>query len=262
MAGAENLYALSRAKPSSQGSAELPARMDNPNIMPCSRLEPYPCSDDDSESAAGQNASISSPCAGLMEVPSSSSSFSPSESEKRTGSTYESEAASQDFPIDSPSPSSYFIGQDASTDDKVRVMNGVGTTRTRRREQVNHLPPALPNPRRSAKKQIQMWQDWEKTYVQNVVKEVCGEDNSASRTELRWELFSDRLAAKYSINRSASSIKNYWNREGRAASGYDERNKKDPHHMITGVQDKEKRKAARRGRGQGEPIYSFTPLLG
>lgn len=256
MTGAERLYALSQGKQVNSDSEHAPARTDKPTSLPHSHQSPTLLAEsghlyyDDSDSATGQDGTLSSQYTGIIGIPSSSSSSS-LESEQHRGSLYESEAASPRVLADSPSLSS-LTGQYRNTDRQDQNTRGRDSIKTRRSGLLNHLASAIPRPRSSGTRHIQLWREWDKTCVQDVVREVCDENKPASRTENRWELFSDRLASKYSINRSGSSIKNYWNREGRAASGYDERNKKDPDHMTTGVQDSEKRKAARRAAGQGK----------
>ena len=71
------------------------------------------------------------------------------------------------------------------------------------------------------------------------------EGGTAARTERRWIVVSERLASRFGISRSWTSIKNYWNRQGRQTSGHDERNTKHPDRMTTGGQNKEERRSAR-----------------
>lgn len=88
------------------------------------------------------------------------------------------------------------------------------------------------------------WSDVEKGYVATLMHEVM-QDESISKTEKRWVKAGDLLQERYGVTRTATAIKNYWNREGRNASGLDERNKKNPNKLVTGVQAPADRKAQR-----------------
>lgn len=88
------------------------------------------------------------------------------------------------------------------------------------------------------------WSTSEKAYVTTLMHEVM-QDERISKTEKRWVKVGELLQQRYNVTRTATAIKNYWNREGRSTSGLDERNKKNPNKLITGVQDPEDRKALR-----------------
>jgi len=88
------------------------------------------------------------------------------------------------------------------------------------------------------------WSTSEKAYVTTLMHEVM-RDERISKTEKRWVKVRDLLQQRYNVTRTATAVKNHWNREGRSTSGLDERNKKNPNKLITGVQDPEDRKALR-----------------
>ncbi|KAL9125486.1 MAG: hypothetical protein Q9217_005315 [Psora testacea] len=100
----------------------------------------------------------------------------------------------------------------------------------------------------ATKRDIRPWQEAEKERVKDLMREILIECGPNSRTERRWAIVSDRLASRYSIYRTWTSVKNYWNREGRESSKIDERNVKNPARMVTGVQDKQQRKDARQAK--------------
>ena len=91
------------------------------------------------------------------------------------------------------------------------------------------------------------WQQHEKDAVIAVMRDIMGKKLPGCKTEKRWQLASKMLEC-YNVDRTGPMVKNYWNREGRLASGIDERNKPDPSRMITGVQDPEKRRQARQAK--------------
>ena len=70
-------------------------------------------------------------------------------------------------------------------------------------------------------------------------------EGQVNLTEKKWEVISNRLAARYGFTRSKTSIKNYWNRQGRAQTGVDERRKPNPDKLVTSVSKPEQRKRAR-----------------
>lgn len=94
------------------------------------------------------------------------------------------------------------------------------------------------------KKQDVKWTAHEKDLVRSLMEEVISEQQ-VNLTEKKWEVISDRLAARNGFVRSKTSIKNYWNREGRSQTGVDERRKPNPNKMVTSLQNAEQRKRAR-----------------
>ena len=65
------------------------------------------------------------------------------------------------------------------------------------------------------------------------------------KTEKRWTLISEYLESVYGVKRTWSSIKNYWNRDGRRIFGIDERNNPAGRAITTGAQSKLERKERR-----------------
>lgn len=65
-------------------------------------------------------------------------------------------------------------------------------------------------------------------------------------TEAKWNRVSYQLRERYGFERSASGIKNYWARKGRAKYGIDERRKPRPEKMVTSLQSPETRRVARK----------------
>lgn len=102
----------------------------------------------------------------------------------------------------------------------------------------------LTGPTRKPKKQDKHWTTREKDLVRVLMEEVIAEQQ-VNLTEKKWEVISDRLAARFSFNRSNTSIKNYWNRQGRAQTGVDERRKPNPTKLVTSATTAEQRKRAR-----------------
>lgn len=96
----------------------------------------------------------------------------------------------------------------------------------------------------TARKDSRRWRKHEKAAVTTLMREVIAE-GIHSLTEERWKVISRRLDSRYSIDRTWTAVKNYWNRQGRRDTNIDERKVKKPHRMITGVQDPESRKRAR-----------------
>ena len=117
-----------------------------------------------------------------------------------------------------------------------------------------------------SKRDVRAWVEEEKIIVQQLMEELMNEGVVAAHTEQRWIIISERLASRYSIQRTWTSVKNYWNRDGRHASGLDERKKKQPDRLKTGIQNKEQRKVARQGKrkkkgsiGQDEGVSPQAP---
>lgn len=75
------------------------------------------------------------------------------------------------------------------------------------------------------------WKDDEKKYVIAFMQEVI---NEGETTEKKWAIVSSRLMSRYAVDRSAGSVKNWWNRHGRAMSNIDERIVPKPDKMKTG----------------------------
>lgn len=95
------------------------------------------------------------------------------------------------------------------------------------------------------KKQDKSWTAHERDLVRALMQEVLAE-GQVNLTEKKWEVISDRLASRYGFRRSNTSIKNYWNRQGRAQTGVDERRKPNPTKLTTSVQTAQQRKRARK----------------
>ncbi|KAL2051329.1 hypothetical protein ABVK25_008381 [Lepraria finkii] len=64
-------------------------------------------------------------------------------------------------------------------------------------------------------------------------------------TEGKWVKTRDRLRQNWAIFKTITMCRNYWFRYGRQATGIDERKKKKPDRMVTGIMDPEKRKRKR-----------------
>ncbi|KAM0799372.1 hypothetical protein BDR22DRAFT_964025 [Usnea florida] len=93
-------------------------------------------------------------------------------------------------------------------------------------------------------KDSRRWGKHEKAAVTVLMREVIAE-GTHSLTEERWKVISRRLDSRYSIDRTWTAVKNYWNRQGRRDTNIDERKIKKPNRMTTGVQDPESRRRAR-----------------
>ena len=113
--------------------------------------------------------------------------------------------------------------------------------------------PKKPSTGETNKRQIKTWNDHEKQCVNQLMAVLVAEDSPESKTEQRWQVISTRMLAQYGVERSAGSIKNYWNRTGRQATGLDERGTKAPDRMVTGKQDAAKRKKARQNKKTKTP---------
>ena len=108
--------------------------------------------------------------------------------------------------------------------------------------------PTEHSPGSGTRRDVRPWTDSEKQQVKDLMEEIVSQGTPESRTERRWAMVSDRLAILYGTYRTWTSIKNYWNREGRKDSKIDERNIKQPDRMVTGVQDKQQRQWARQAK--------------
>lgn len=75
------------------------------------------------------------------------------------------------------------------------------------------------------------WKDDEKNYVIALMQEVVKEGET---TERKWAIVSSRLMSRYAVDRSVGSVKNWWNRHGRAMSNIDERIVPKPYKLKTG----------------------------
>lgn len=71
------------------------------------------------------------------------------------------------------------------------------------------------------------------------------EDASVKATDEKWQLLADRLQERHGFERTANSIKNFWQRKGRAQFGIDERVVPKPDRMSTSVEDPAERKRRR-----------------
>lgn len=97
------------------------------------------------------------------------------------------------------------------------------------------------------------WKDDEKNYVIALMQEVVEEGET---TEMKWAIVSSRLMSRYAVERSVGSVKNWWNRHGRAMSNIDERIVPKPYKLKTGRR-KEHRSSEREAEGvDGDPIDS------
>ena len=102
-------------------------------------------------------------------------------------------------------------------------------------------------PEKETKKVQAKWTDTEKRLVEVLMGQVISE-GQVGQSDRRWVAVSDRLMRQYGISRSHTAIKNFWNREGRAATGIDERRIPNPNKLVTGVQAPEDRKRARQAK--------------
>lgn len=75
------------------------------------------------------------------------------------------------------------------------------------------------------------WKENEKKYVIGLMQEVVSEGET---TEKKWAIVSRRLMSRYAMDRSVGSVKNWWNRHGRAMSNIDERIVPKPNKLETG----------------------------
>ena len=73
------------------------------------------------------------------------------------------------------------------------------------------------------------------------------ENHASLGTEKRWEEAARRLRL-LDVHRTASAVKNHWNRVGRVASRVDERQVSNPYKMQTGLQASSKIAARREKR--------------
>ena len=89
------------------------------------------------------------------------------------------------------------------------------------------------------------WQALEREYVKVLMQEILTEQKF-HKSEKKWTEISKHLMDRFQVDRSAGAVKNYWNRHGRQDSGIDERKNKRPDRMVTGVQDPESRREARK----------------
>ena len=80
-----------------------------------------------------------------------------------------------------------------------------------------------------------------------VMTAMMQENHKSLGKEERWEEAARRLQL-LNVNRTAAGMKNHWNREGRAASGIDERRPPNPRKMKTGLQAASKVTALRESR--------------
>lgn len=71
------------------------------------------------------------------------------------------------------------------------------------------------------------------------------EDVKVRGTDHKWQILADRLRKMHGYERTANSVKNFWQRKGRATFGIDERIVAKPEKMITSVQNPEDRKKRR-----------------
>ena len=99
------------------------------------------------------------------------------------------------------------------------------------------------------KRNIQAWNDNDKQLVNQLMAELIQSNHAVAKTEKKWEWVSDHMKSRHGIDRSAGSIKNYWNRHGRLATGLDERKTPKPNKLVTGSEDPDERKRKRQAGG-------------
>lgn len=87
------------------------------------------------------------------------------------------------------------------------------------------------------------WPEFLCDKVEILIRESVAEGD---KTEDNWDVISHRLRERYGFERSASGIKNYWARRGRAKYGIDERRKPKPETMATSLKTPQTRRAARK----------------
>lgn len=88
------------------------------------------------------------------------------------------------------------------------------------------------------------WESPEKSAVHLLMGEILDEQENHD-TEQKWKVISDRLMARYSMDRSPLAVKNYWCRYGRSATGVDERRRPDADRMVTGYMNPAVRRRSR-----------------
>lgn len=97
----------------------------------------------------------------------------------------------------------------------------------------------------AAEKNTSKWTNREGQMVAILMREVISE-GVVNHTESRWDVVAARLSFRFAVDRTASAVKNYWNRYGRAANpSLDERRTARPDKLVTGVQDPVSRRKAR-----------------
>ena len=83
------------------------------------------------------------------------------------------------------------------------------------------------------------WTDDERRLVGQYMKEIVAAN--IVKGEAKFAEIANRITATTGIHRTWNSVKNYWNRDGRKAHGFDERIHRRVPFMQTGVRDKNKR---------------------
>ncbi len=96
------------------------------------------------------------------------------------------------------------------------------------------------------------WKANEKKYVIGLMQEVV---NEGETTEQKWAIVSRRLMSRYAVDRSVGSVKNWWNRHGRAMSNIDERIVPKPNKLETGR--RKERQSTKRGANGMESDHSM-----
>jgi hypothetical protein len=84
------------------------------------------------------------------------------------------------------------------------------------------------------------------------------EDVKVKGTDHKWQLLADRLRKIYGYERTANSVKNYWQRKGRATFSIDERIVAKPEKLVTSVQNPEDRKKRRDANKKSKGLSSNT----
>ena len=83
------------------------------------------------------------------------------------------------------------------------------------------------------------WTDGERRLVGQYMKEIVAAN--IVKGEAKFAEIANRITATTGIHRTWNSVKNYWNRDGRKAHGFDERIHPRVPFLQTGVRDKSKR---------------------
>lgn len=107
-------------------------------------------------------------------------------------------------------------------------------------------PPAL---RTSQPPSTSPGHQWPEDLCDNVAILMRETVTRGYNTEANWNRISYQLRERYGFERSASGIKNYWARKGRAKYGIDERRKPKPKKMVTSMQTPKTRRVARKRHG-------------
>jgi len=133
-----------------------------------------------------------------------------------------------------------------------------------RRNASSQKPSSTKVAKAGKREKSRLWEDHEKAAAITLLGEIMDEKPIGYNTEKRWQMVTDRLMARFNINRTWAMVKNFWNRRGRSTSGIDERRNPNTERMVTGVQDPESRRKAREAKrkdrdGEDEDDEDATP---